>query len=429
MKKAVLLFVFVVFVCVVGFTQENDLLENKESLYTNVRVFADALTIISSEYVKPVEIQDLLHGAIKGMMETLDGYSQFLDAKDFKKMTDETRGEFGGIGIRIGIQDGLITVIAPLEGTPAYEKGVQSGDRIVKIEDEITRDMTLNDAVERMRGEPGTELNIIIAREDGEELIELTIERAVIQVESIRRSEMIEGNIGYIRLTEFQRRTAEDVRQTISDLKDKGAKNLILDLRNNPGGLLTSAVETTDLFLPKDKLIVYTEGSNDKKSSEFSSQKDPVIEEMKLIVLVNKGSASASEILAGAVQDNKIGMVLGEPTFWKGSVQTVVPLRDGTALRITTAAYFTPLGNNLMDKGIEPDIFVEQLPLEQKREKKLEADMRREELFRKLLPDRPEVQDPSEEREIEFWENDQQLLTAVRLLKGIELFAAGGVFE
>jgi len=266
-------------------------------------------------------------------------------------------------------------------------------------------------------------VNLVVARDSEDTVIELAIERTVIKVESIRAEEMLEDDIGYIRLSEFQRRTPKDLARAIRALKDEGAGSIILDLRNNPGGLLDAAVASSDLLLPEGMLIVYTEGGDVSRRTDFTSEKAPVLGDVKLVVLVNEGSASAAEILAGAVQDNSVGLVIGQPTFGKGSVQTVVPLKDGSALRLTTAAYFTPAGHNLMDKGIRPDLLVRQLPLEEKRKAKDETERRREELFRKLLP--REVEEEHEE-ETPFWMNDNQLLTAVRVIKGAERLTASG---
>lgn len=410
-------------VTLLGLDRDRSLLLDEDSLFKNVQIFADAITLIGTEYVKSVELKDLVHGAIKGMMDSLDGYSQFMDADSFRKITVETEGEFGGIGIRIGIRDGVLTVIAPLEGTPADKKGVKAADKIVKIGDEVTRDMTLDDAVDLLRGEPGTEVEITFFREKEERVIELSIERAIIKVDSVREEELIEGDIGYIRLAEFQKHTPYDFEAAVKSLVEKGAKSIVLDLRNNPGGLLDAAIDVTDLLLHEGKLIVYTEGYDASRRTEYVSRKMKLTEDIKILAIVNEGSASAAEILAGAIQDHNLGMVLGQPTFGKGSVQTVIPLKDGSALRLTTAAYFTPNGRNLMDKGIEPDIFVEQIQLDQEKKEEPEAEKKKKELFSRFLDRWIEPDDSEKEVDPDFWENDHQLLTAIRILKGVGVFS------
>lgn len=404
-------------------SEEDGLMADREELFKNIQVFADAITLISAEYAKPVEVSELVHGAIKGMMDGLDGYSQFLDEDAFEKITVETKGEFGGIGIRIGIREGVLTVISPLDGTPADEKGLEPGDKIVKIGDEVTRGFSLDEAVKLLRGEPGTEIELTILRESTQEVLEVTIERAIIKIESIRKIELIEDHIGYIRLSEFQKLTPGDFRDALNELMEAGAKSLILDLRNNPGGLLDAAVDTADLLLREEDVIVYTEGRDATKRKYFTSEEPPIIEDLKLIVLVNQGSASASEILAGAVRDNARGLLLGKTTFGKGSVQTVIPLKDGSALRLSTAAYFTPAGHNLMEKGIVPDVVVEQLPLKEKREEKLKEQQTVEELFGRVFPE-PDPSEDDIEKEPDFWQEDNQLLTAVNIMKGLNTFLA-----
>jgi carboxyl-terminal processing protease len=339
--------------------QSGALLDNTKELFKQVQIFADAISLISVDYVKPVDVKDLVYGAIKGMMNTLDGYSQFLDQESYQDIKEETKGEFGGIGIEIGIREGILTVITPIEDTPAHAAGVEAGDKIVKIDDDVTRDMALNDAVKKLRGEPGSEVTITVMREQVDKLLDFKMKRALIKLKSIKEARIIYGDIAYVKLVEFQERTARDFRKAMKDLVKEGAVDLVLDLRNNPGGLLDASVEVADQFLPAGMLIVYTEGRNPDEKLEFYSRKKPDYEGMDVVVLVNKGSASAGEILAGALQDNKRALLVGTTTFGKGSVQTVIPLKDKSALRLTTAAYYTPSGRNLMDKGIDPDIHVE----------------------------------------------------------------------
>ncbi len=411
-----------------------DIIDNSKDLFRQVQLFADSITLISTDYVEPVKAKDLVYGAIKGMMNTLDGYSQFLDPESFKEITEETKGEFGGLGMEIGMRDDVLTVIAPIEDTPAFAAGIQAGDKIVKIDDKITRDMTLDDAVKKMRGEPGSKVKITVIREGADEMLDFTITRAIIKLKSIKDAKVIEDGIGYVKLVEFQERTAKDLKANIKKLKGQGAKGLILDVRNNPGGLLDAAAEVADQFLKKGEMIVYTEGRDPKKRMEFRAKKEPDFIDMDLVVIVNKGSASAAEIVAGALKDNKRALVVGVPTFGKGSVQTVIPLQDKSALRLTTAAYFTPSGKNLMDKGIEPDIYVErekpqEMPEEEAKKKKDEQKSRIfEKLKRKIFPERETAgEEPLSEKEEkeeakELREYDEQVRTAVNILKGVQVF-------
>jgi len=319
------------------------------------------------------------------------------------------------------MRDGILTVITPIDGTPAYKAGVQAEDKIVKIDGEITRDLTLDEAVKKLRGEVGTDVVITVMREGEDKLIDIKITRAIIKLESIKEAKVIEDNIGYIKLSEFQERTPSDLRSAIKDLKAKGAESLIVDVRNNPGGLLDSSIDVSDQFLRQDTLIVYTEGRDPTEKVEYRAKRKSYYSGMNLAVLVNKGSASAAEIFAGAMRDNKRGIVIGTTTFGKGSVQTVIPLKDESALRLTTAAYYTPSGENIMDKGIEPDIKVERKKLE-KSEKEKEKEVKeekKENLFRKVEKKIKKEEEKEEEREEEY---DNQLQTAVNVLKGIRVF-------
>jgi len=412
---AVLAFCFVTAVIAVRAEQE-EIIDNSQELFKQVRLFTDSITLISAEYVKPLKVKDLIYGAIRGMMGTLDGYSQFLTPESFKEITEETKGEFGGLGIEIGIRDGVLTVITPMEGTPAYEAGLMSGDKIVKIDGEITRDMTLDEAVKKLRGKPGTEVSISVIRENTDEMLDFTIKRAVIKLESIKKVEVLEGDIGYISIVEFQERTGRDLKENIKKLIKSGAASLIIDLRNNPGGLLDAAVESADLFLDQGEMIVYTEGRDPKKRLEFISKKKASFGGMDLVVLVNKGSASASEIFAGAMQDNKRGVVVGVTTFGKGSVQTVIPLSDKSALRLTTSAYFTPSGRSLMEKGIDPDIYVEKVRAAGENAEAEEKEKKKAGIFEKV------EKAEKEEEEKEPGKYDNQLQTAVSILKGARVF-------
>ena len=297
-------------------------------------------------------------GALKGMLASLDPRSKFLDPESYNDLKVETSGEFGGIGIEITIRDGLLTVITPIEGTPAWRAGVKAQDRIVKINDELTRDMTLTDAVKLMRGEPGEPVTITVLREKEAKILEITIVRDVIMIDDIKEARILEDGIGYLRLVEFREDTAEDMDKVLEELKEKGMTGLILDLRNNPGGLLEEAVRVTERFIEPNKTVVFTRGRQARQNIEFDSgHKDGLIG-LPMVVLINPGSASGSEIVAGCLQDYKRAVIVGEKSFGKGSVQTVIPLSDGSALRLTTSKYFTPLGNVIHEKGVTPDIEV-----------------------------------------------------------------------
>ncbi len=289
-------------------------------------------------------------------------HSSFLDPDSYKEMQVETSGSFGGLGIEITLRDDILTVVSPIEGTPAYRVGLHSGDRILKIDGIATKDMQLSDAVKRMRGKPGSKVTVTIAREGWTEPQDFAIVREQIHIQSVRSQELEDG-IEYIRLRQFQEQTASDLDQTLERAEKSGLKGLVLDLRNNPGGLLTSAVEVTEKFIDDGKLVVYTEGRVRNQNMRFTAHSKKPFAKMPMVVLVNQGSASASEIVAGALQDWGRAMVVGTQSFGKGSVQTIIPLSDGSGLRLTTAKYFTPKGRSIHGKGITPDIIVE-LPKE-----------------------------------------------------------------
>ncbi|MDD4956712.1 MAG: S41 family peptidase [Candidatus Omnitrophica bacterium] len=392
---------------------------NKEELFRQIQILADSITLITADYVEPVKEKDLIYGAVQGMMNTLDGYSQFLDPESFKEITEETKGEFGGVGISVGIRDGILTVISPMEDTPASAAGILAGDKIVKISDKITQDMQLDEAVRLLRGEPGTDVMLTILREDAQDLIEIKITRAIIKIDSVKDAAILDDGIAYIKIVEFQERTGRDLEKQVKDLIKKGASYLILDLRNNPGGLLEAAVEVADQFLDKGSLIVYTEGRYPDKRFDFIAKKDPEFGDIGLVALVNGGSASAAEILAGAIKDNKRGLVVGVTTFGKGSVQTVIPMQDDSALRLTTAEYFTPSGTGLMDKGMEPDIYVEAIkPADMDKSVPTDDDA---DIFRKIDEVKKPVKDEKEEKDEALRERlvkDNQLATAVNIVKG-----------
>jgi carboxyl-terminal processing protease len=333
--------------------------QDSSATYENLRLFTEVLSIVQSQYVDDVAAKDVIYNAIKGTLRGLDPHSSFLDPEMYREMQVETSGSFGGLGIEITLRDDILTVVAPIEGTPAYRAGIQPGDRIVKIEGISTKDMQLTDAVKRMRGKPGSKITISIVREGWAEPRDFDITREQIRVQSVK-TQQLEPGIEYIRLRQFQEQTAQDMEAAL----DKFAKNgkiqgLVLDLRNNPGGLLTSAVEVSEKFLDAGKLIVYTEGRVRNQNMRFQANARRVYTDFPIVVLLNQGSASASEIVAGALQDWGRGIVLGTTSFGKGSVQTIIPLSDGSGLRLTTAKYYTPKGRSIHGKGIAPDIIVE----------------------------------------------------------------------
>lgn len=324
-----------------------------------LRTFTEVFEKIKTDYVEPVGDNNLLENAIRGMLTGLDPHSAYLDADAFKELQVGTSGEFGGLGIEVGMEDGFVKVISPIDDTPAQAAGVQAGDLIIRIDDTPVKGLSLNEAVNLMRGKPGTDIVLTIVREGNDKPLKITITRAIIQVKSIK-ARMLSPGYGYVRISQFQTRTGENMIEAISDLKKENGgelSGLVLDLRNNPGGVLGAAVSVSDAFL-EDGLIVYTEGRNKDKDSDLRFKATPtdVLKTAPIVLLVNGGSASASEIVAGALQDHKRALVLGERTFGKGSVQTILPMNNGSALKLTTARYYTPSGRSIQAEGIVPDI-------------------------------------------------------------------------
>jgi len=330
----------------------------KES-YEGLETFTNILSIVQKNYVEEVPTKKLVEGAINGMLASLDPHSAYLTPDLYKELQVDTKGSFGGLGIEITNRNGLLTVVAPIEDTPAYRAGVKSGDQIIKIDGEFTKDMTLVDAVKKMRGQKDTKVTLTIRRESRPDLFDITLVREVIKIQSVK-SKVLEKGYGYIRLTQFQERTDDDLERALKKLdKEGGIQGIVLDLRNNPGGLLTQAVKVSDLFLDSG-LIVYTDGRLENQKQKYFAHKAGTWSDFPMVVLVNVGSASASEIVAGALQDHKRALVLGTTTFGKGSVQTILPLDDNSALRLTTARYYTPSGRSIQATGIVPDITMDQ---------------------------------------------------------------------
>jgi carboxyl-terminal processing protease len=384
--------------------------ENASSLpIEELRAFADVFGAIKQGYVEQVDDKKLITHAISGMLSNLDPHSTYLDAESFKDLQVSTQGEFGGLGIEVGMEDGFVKVVSPIEDTPAFRAGIKSGDLIIKLDDASVKGMTLNDAVKKMRGKPKTDIRLTIARKGETKPIELTLTREKIKVQSVK-SKMVDNGFGYLRVTQFQEETTADVVRHLDKLtkaanepaKDKdgkeikdapkpeGLKGLVLDLRNDPGGLLNGAIGVSAAFLPPDTLVTSTDGrTEDSKRRYLANAKDylrgykndymkdltPLAKTVPLVVLVNGGSASASEIVAGALQDHKRAVVMGTQTFGKGSVQTVLPLSNNTAIKLTTARYFTPSGRSIQAKGIVPDVIVEETVNGSSRDRLREADL------------------------------------------------------
>lgn len=337
--------------------------------YENIEVFTNVLSLVQKNYVDPVTTKQLIDGAITGMLNALDPHSAYLPPEMYKELQVDTRGSFGGLGIEITTRNNVLTVVSPIEDTPAYKSGVKAGDQIIKIEDEFTKDMPLVEAVKKMRGPKGTKIHITLRRDGVPNLIELTLTREVIKIQSVK-ARMLEKGYGYLRLTQFQERTDDDLQKALSNLEsDNGAplQGLVLDLRNNPGGLLSQAVKVADEFIDSG-LVVYTDGRLENQRQKYFAHKAGSHTDFPMVVLVNGGSASASEIVAGALQDHKRALVLGTQTFGKGSVQTILPLDDNAAIRLTTARYYTPNGRSIQATGITPDIVVDNAIVQAKAE-------------------------------------------------------------
>ncbi len=341
----------------------------EDDTYKELKLFSEVLDLVERNYVQEVEPKKIIYGAIDGMLKALDPHSSFLKPEDYKELQIETKGSFSGIGIEIAIKDGILTVVAPIEGTPADKAGLKANDKIIKIEDKSTKNMSLTQAVKLLRGPKGSKVTISIYREGWNQLKEVTIVRDVIPLKSVR-SKLLEEGYGYVRISSFQNHTARDLAKALKELeKDGGLKGLVLDLRNNPGGLLDQAVKVADEFLEKG-LIVYTDGRRKDQMLKFNATPNTRHHDYPLVVLVNGGSASASEIVAGALQDHKRAIIMGTQTFGKGSVQTIIPIDGNAAVRLTTALYYTPSGRSIQAKGITPDIIVPFVPKEKKEDGK-----------------------------------------------------------
>ena len=327
-----------------------------------LRTFTDVFAKIKNDYVEEVDDRKLLEDAIRGMLAGLDPHSSYLDKASYEDLQEGTTGEFGGLGIEVGMEDGFIKVISPIDDTPAQKAGIKAGDLIIKLDDTPVKGLSLNDAVNRMRGKPGSEITLTVVRNGEEKPLKITIVRDIIRVNSVR-SKTLEPGYGYLRISSFQANTGPDLRMEIDNLKQENSnqlKGIILDLRNNPGGVLNAAVDVVDLFLAKG-LIVYTEGRDKESQLRFNAKPIDDVKDTPIVVLVNEGSASASEIVAGALQDHKRAVIVGQKTFGKGSVQTILPISNDAAVKLTTARYYTPSGRSIQASGIVPDITIDKV--------------------------------------------------------------------
>ena len=433
-------------------TIDSDAPKKKIDTYEKLKVFSEILALLEANYVEAVESDSLVNGAIRGMLKTLDPHTTYLPPESYRQMKVDTSGKFGGLGIEISIRKGVLTVVSPIEDTPAFNAGIKSGDKIIMIENESTLDLTLQEAVSLLRGKSGTSVNITVYRKGLKKPLEFTIKREIIKIKSVKKK-IYPNNIGYIQIKSFTRSTSADLDKALAEFSASHVSKLVLDLRNNPGGLLNQAVEVSDRFLKVENLIVYTQGRTEDQNMRFTTHETTRQVDFPMIILVNGGSASASEIVAGALQDLGRAVVLGSQTFGKGSVQTIIPLSDGSALRMTTARYYTPSGRVIQENGITPDIIVEAeraKPAEEMSENEKMITSEKEK-FRRILRERdlkkhlkgksadglaPADDDPAKTNgkvdakltfQSEDLKNDNQLRQAIALLNGWDII--GGIYN
>ncbi|MCG5499691.1 S41 family peptidase [Ectothiorhodospira lacustris] len=391
----------------------------------DLRAFTDVYMRIKRNYVEEVEDSKLLENAIRGMLSGLDPHSSYLTPSEFSELQIGTSGEFGGLGLEVGMEDGFVKIISPIDDTPASRAGIQAGDLIIRLDDNPVKGMTLNEAVNKMRGPRGSKITLTVVREGVDRPFEVTLTRDTIRVRSVR-SEMLEPGFGYLRITTFQSKTAQNLVEEIRKLQrdSGGLKGLVLDLRNNPGGVLNGAVGVSDAFLTEG-LIVYTEGRVSDAQFRYTASPGDVLKGAPLVVLVNQGSASASEIVAGALQDHQRGIIMGTPTFGKGSVQTILPLNQGKALKLTTARYYTPAGRSIQAEGIEPDIKLE--PVTVARAETPDVRPITESQLNRHLQGREgatETSTTDDDEKEPLAQRDFQLYEALNLLKGLDILQA-----
>ena len=352
MKKLIILILLTIF-----FARELNA-NQTDNLYKKLDLFSDVLETLNNEYVDQVDENKVLDAAINGMLQSLDPYSSYMSPENFRNMNAETKGEFGGLGIEITMQAGLVKVISPIEGTPADKAGIKAGDFIIRINNTQVKGLNLFEAVSMMRGKVGTKINLVIRRENIDDELKFTLKRGIIKIREVS-SEVKLNSIGYIRLRTFNQKSHNQLKEKIKSFKSKKLNGYILDLRNNPGGLLSQAIKISDMFLDSGE-IVSTKGRDKTDIKIFNAKKGDIIDGLPLIVLINKGSASASEIVSGALKDHKRAIILGETSFGKGSVQSIIPLTNRGALRLTTAKYYLPSGSSISEVGVSPDITVKE---------------------------------------------------------------------
>jgi|ACQI01.1.fsa_nt_gi carboxyl-terminal processing protease len=384
-----------------------------------LRSFVEVYERVSRYYVDSVEDNKLLEGAIGGMLSNLDPHSAYLPAETFKKMEEHTSGEFGGLGMEVGMEDGFIKVISPIDDTPAQKAGILAGDLIIRLDDKPVKGKSLMEAVKLMRGKPGSKIKLTIAREGETSPIILELTRAIIKVNSVR-SKLLTNGMGYVRISQFQLRTGSDLIKAINELEKENESplnGLVLDLRNNPGGVLRAAVQVSDAFL-KEGLIVYTKGRIEDSKMTFEAKNGDALLGQPIVVIINEGSASASEIVAGALQDQKRGLIVGRPSFGKGSVQTLMPLNNGGAIKLTTARYYTPHGHSIQAKGIEPDIIINRVKVEKIESKGFDR-VKERDLSGHLENHKNTAKEDSTESVDDLLAKDFELFEALNLLKGM----------
>ena len=424
-KNTLLLLISISIISITFYYQSNGTAHAaKTSLPLNqLQTFSEVYLKIKQNYVVDVSDKEIFDNAIKGMLEGLDPHSTFLNEKDFSDLKIGTRGEFGGLGIEVTMEDGIVKVIAPIDDTPAFKAGIKSGDLIIKIDNSSVKGLSLNKAVDLMRGKVGSPILLTIARKGESGPIEIKIIRAKIKVKSVKY-ELIHDNYGYIRIASFQNKTGKSLADAISDLNKKSKNNIngyVIDMRNNPGGVLGAAVDVSDAFIKGGKKLVYTKGKSADAMYEFTSNDTDLAEEKPIVVLINGGSASASEIVAGALQDHKRAIIMGTQSFGKGSVQTILPITSRTAVKITTARYYTPNGRSIQAKGITPDIIVKNLELTDLSENTM---MKESDLKGHLEnTDKEKLEDKSEQQDQKLL-NDYQLSEAINLLKGLNILSS-----
>ncbi len=445
-SQHIIIMIIALFAAVImGASVATKVLATQAETYEKLKIFSEVLYLIQTNYVEEVDVQEVIYGGINGMLKTLDPHSSFMPPDMYQEMQVETRGEFGGLGIQIAIKDDQLTVIAPIDDTPAFRAGIQAGDKIVKIEDQSTKDMLLMEAVKLLRGPKGTQVTISIMRESFDKPKDFIITRDIIELKSTNHR-MLGADIGYLRLRQFQEDSADEVEDALKDLEESGAEALVLDLRSNPGGLLSAAVEISDKFLEKGKLIVYTEGRKKNQDMRFVAHQEFTHPNYPMVILVNHGSASASEIVTGALQAHSRAVIVGTQTYGKGSVQSVIPLSDNSGLRLTTAKYFTPDGRSIDGKGITPDIVIsleQPAAVSEEEQEEVDADAANDEEAPsqengEFLDKQPQVDEESQIDEEpqeddngdveaeddlkELLQHDSQLQQAIDVLRGILIF-------